>query len=99
MGRMGDAGSNGSGDIFVAFSTANANVQSVGGNVISVETMPNDKLTLIFEAATQATEEAITNVLVAAETLTGVDGYTIQRLPHAELRAILKKYGRLAAAK
>ena len=74
-------------------------MQSVGGNVISVETMPNDKLTLIFEAATQATEEAITNVLVAAETLTGVDGYTIQRLPHAELRAILKKYGRLAAAK
>jgi len=99
MGRMGDAGSNGSGDIFVAFSTANANVQSVGGNVISVETMPNDKLTLIFEAATQATEEAITNVLVAADTLTGVNGYTIQRLPHAELRAILKKYGRLTAAK
>lgn len=99
MGRMGDAGSNGSGDIFVAFSTANANVQSVGGNVISVETMPNDKLTVIFEAATQATEEAITNVLVAADTLTGVNGYTIQRLPHAELRAILKKYGRWAAAK
>ncbi len=99
MGRMGDAGSNGSGDIFVAFSTANANVQSVGGNVISVETMPNDKLTPIFEAATEATEEAITNVLVAAETMTGVNGHTIQRLPHAELQAILKKHGRLAAAK
>ncbi|MBB4633447.1 P1 family peptidase [Sphingosinicella soli] len=97
MGRMGDAGSDGSGDIFVAFSTANGNLASVGGGVISVETLSNEKLTPIFEAATQATEEAITNVLVAAETMTGANGYKVHRLPHAELRAILKKYGRLAA--
>jgi len=95
MGRVGDAGGDGSGDIFLAFSTANPDLESVPTEVSSVRMYPNEHLTPIFEAAAQATEEAITNALVSAETMTGINGYRVYRLPHDELRAILQKYGRL----
>jgi D-aminopeptidase len=94
IGRMGGTASNGSGDIFVAFSTANANVDSKPGPV-SIQMLANDQLSTIFEATAQATEEAITNALVAARTLSGANGFTVNALPHDRLRQVLKKYNRL----
>jgi D-aminopeptidase len=94
IGRMGGTASNGSGDIFVAFSTANANSDGKPGPV-SVQMLGNDQLSTIFEATAQATEEAITNALVAARTLSGANGFTVNALPHDRLREVLKKYNRL----
>lgn len=94
LGRMGSYASNGSGDIFIAFSTANSKAAYRLENR-EVTFMPNDALGPVFLAAVEATEEAIVNALVAAETMTGVDGYTVYELPHDRLQAALKKYGRL----
>ena len=92
IGRMGGTASNGSGDIFVAFSTANPAADVSG--VSNVQLLGNDQLSPIFEATVQATEEAITNTLVAAETMTGADGFRVFGLPHARLQTIMKKYNR-----
>ena len=94
LGRMGSYASNGSGDIFIAFSTANSRAAYRLENQ-TVEFVPNDSMGPIFLAAVEATEEAIVNALVAAETMTGVNGYTVHALPHDRLRAALKKHGRL----
>jgi L-aminopeptidase/D-esterase-like protein len=94
LGRMGSYASNGSGDIFIAFSTANSKAAYRLENQ-KVEFVPNDALGPIFLAAVEATEEAIVNALVAAETMTGINGYTVHELPHDRLQAALKKYGRL----
>ena len=95
IGRMGGTASNGSGDIFVAFSTANPAADKPG--VADIQMLGNAQLTPLFEAAVQATEEAITNTSVAAETMTGVDGYRV-RTPAARLQAVMQKYNRLAKA-
>jgi L-aminopeptidase/D-esterase-like protein len=92
IGRMGGTATNGSGDIFVAFSTANAGADA---GLATVRMLGNDRLTPLFEATVQATEEAITNTLVAAETMTGANGYRVYAIPHDRLRAILRKYNRL----
>lgn len=94
LGRMGSYASNSSGDIFIAFSTANPKAAYRTKNQ-TVEFIPNDAMGPIFLAAVEATEEAIVNALIAAETMTGVDGYTVYALPHDRLQAALKKYGRL----
>ena len=94
IGRMGGTASNGSGDIFVAFSTANPGADGKAQRV-RVEMLGNDQLSSIFEATTQATEEAITNALVAARTLIGTNGFTVNALPQDRLREVLKKYNRL----
>lgn len=94
IGRMGGTATNGSGDIFVAFSTANASADIAG--VANVQMLGNVQLTPLFEATVQATEEAITNTLVAAETMTGADGFRVFAVPHARLQAIMQKYNRLA---
>ena len=94
IGRMGGTASNGSGDIFVAFSTANASAEQSG--VADIQMLGNAQLTPLFEATVQATEEAITNTLVAAETMTGADGYRVFALPHARLQSVMQKYNRLA---
>lgn len=96
MGRLGDIGGEGSGDIFIAFSTAHETLRSEQDELIPLRAFPNAQLTPVFEAAVQATEEAIVNAMVAAETMTGADGFRVEALPHDELRAILAKYGRLA---
>ena len=95
LARMGSTSGNGSGDIFIAFSTANASVGR-GRDPNSVTMLPNGRLNPIFEATVQATEEAIVNALVAAETMTGADNHKVSGLPHDQLREILKKYNRLA---
>jgi D-aminopeptidase len=92
LGRTGASSGNGSGDLFVAFSTANPG--AVKGAVATVAMMANAAMDPVFDATVQATEEAIVNALVAAETMEGRDGHRILALPHAMLREALKKYGR-----
>lgn len=94
IGRTGGLGSNGSGDIFVAFSTANPGA-SAGPGLVKVDMLPNDGINPLFAATVQATEEAIVNAMVAAETMEGINGNVVHAIPHDRLREILKKYGRL----
>ena len=94
VARTGSSSGNGSGDIFIAFSTANPHAAKQTGPV-QLTMLPNDLLNPIFEATVQATEEAIINALVAAETMTGVDGHKVVALPHERLKQVMKKYNRL----
>jgi len=94
VGRLGGLGGNPSGDIFVAFSTANPGAAKPDANV-GVTMVPNERITPLFEATVQATEEAIVNAMVAAETMTGVNGLRVYALPHERLRTALRKYNRL----
>jgi D-aminopeptidase len=98
LARTGATSGNGSGDIFIAFSTANAEAGRVEG-LVSLEMLPNDRMNPLFDATVQATEEAIINALVAAQTMTGINGTTIAALPHERLREVLKKYNRLEERK
>ncbi|HLW81603.1 MAG TPA: P1 family peptidase [Candidatus Acidoferrales bacterium] len=95
LGRLGSISSDGSGDIFIAFSTANAGA-GLAEKPARVTMMPNDHMDPLFEATVQATEEAVVNAMVAAKTMTGIDGHTVEALPHRRLREVLKKYNRLA---
>jgi L-aminopeptidase/D-esterase-like protein len=95
LGRDGSYSGDGSGDIFVAFSTANPGAASSHG-VRDLKMLPNDSLDPLFLATVQATEEAVVNAMVAAETMTGIDDHTVIALPHDRLREVLKKYNRLA---
>jgi D-aminopeptidase len=95
IARLGGTASNGSGDIFLAFSTANPGAAAETG-ATPLTWLPNGDLTPYFDATVEATEEAIVNALVAATTMTGIDGHTAHALPHDQLRALLAKYGRLA---
>jgi L-aminopeptidase/D-esterase-like protein len=94
ISRLGGYGSNGSGDIFIAFSTANAGAaHREKGQVI--EMIPNDKMSGLFEATAQATEESILNALVAAETMVGKNNTTVYELPKEKVIELLKQYGRI----
>ena len=95
IGVMGGRGENSSGDIFIAFSTANAAEASKDTGVANLAMLPNDRINPLFWAAVHATEEAIVNALVAAETMKGINGNTAYGLPHERLRDVLKKYNRL----
>jgi D-aminopeptidase len=94
LGRLGSISGNGSGDIFIAFSTANSGAASPD-HVVDLKMLPNDRIEPIFAATVQATEEAVVNAMIAAETMTGIDNHRAIALPHDELRAVLKKYNRL----
>lgn len=94
LGRMGSVSSNSSGDIFVAFTTANQEAAQ-GGGLSRLTTIPNRAVTPLFRATIQATEEAVVNALVAAETMTGADSLTVPALPHDRLQRVLRKYNRL----
>jgi D-aminopeptidase len=95
LGRDGSFSGDGSGDIFIAFSTANAGAASPKG-IHNLKMLPNDQLDPLFLATVQATEEAVINAMVAAETMTGINDRTVIALPHDRLREALKKYNRLA---
>jgi len=95
IGRQGGFGGNSSGDIFMAFSTANARAWFGDQPVKDVKMLPNDLITPLFQATAQATEAAITNALLAAETMTGADDLRIYALPVDRMLAAMKKYGRL----
>ena len=99
LGRLGSYSGNSSGDLIVAFSTAPAEVNHEDqANPSPLAPVANANIDPLFEAAAQATEEAIVNALVAARTMTGFHGRRVFALPHDELRAILKRYNRLEAA-
>src|SRR5215208_6792149 len=94
VARNGGIGGNSSGDIFIAFSTANSGAAKNAGTV-GLQMLPNDLIHPLFAATVQATEEAIINAMVAAETMTGVNGNTVYAIPHDRLREVMKKYNRL----
>ncbi len=94
IGRTGGMGENSSGDLMLAFSTANPGAVSAN-RIATVQMVPNDELNPLFEAVEEATEEAIVNALVAAKTMTGANNITVEALPHDKLQQILKKYNRL----
>jgi L-aminopeptidase/D-esterase-like protein len=95
IARTGGMAGNGSGDIFIAFSTANPGTARPAARLSHVDMLPNNQITPLFEATALATEEAIINALVAAETMKGVDGHTVYALPQKELKEVLRKYQRL----
>jgi L-aminopeptidase/D-esterase-like protein len=92
--RTGAIGGNGSGDIFIAFSTANKNAFSTT-TAQQITTLPNDQMDFLFEATIQATEEAIINALFAGKTLVGINGNTMHGLPKEKVVSIMKKYNRI----
>ncbi len=94
LGRDGSISGNGSGDIFIAFSTANPGAAKPTG-ISSPSMLPNDRMNPLFEATVQTVEEAIVNSMVAAETMKGANDRVVRALPHEELRRVLKKYNRL----
>jgi D-aminopeptidase len=98
VGRAGGLGENGSGDIFLAFSTANAGLHArrEPGQPLVMELLPNDEMTPLFEAVADATEEAILNALCAATTMAGFDGQVAPALPLGRVRGIVRGYGELA---
>jgi D-aminopeptidase len=98
LARTGSTAGNGSGDLFLAFSTANTGAGKKEGTV-AVTMLPNERMNPLFESTVQATEEAIVNALVAAETMTGRDDHKVIALPHDRLREVLKKYNRLGTTK
>ena len=94
LGRNGSIAGNGSGDIFIAFSTANLGANDVG-RVATLQMLPNDSLDPVFGATVQATEEAVVNAMIAAVDMTGVDDHHVSALSHTKLREVLRKYNRL----
>jgi L-aminopeptidase/D-esterase-like protein len=94
IGRMGGIGGNSSGDIFIAFSTANPGADRAD-SLVTLQAIPNETINPVFEATVDATAEAILNAMLAAETMTGADGRRVHALPHDRLLAVLKKYGRV----
>ena len=95
LGRTGSVAGNGSGDIFIAFSTANAAAATESRKVVPVEMLPNDQMGPLFEATVGATEEAILNALVAGRTMTGRGGNTVLGMPLQRVREILKRHDML----
>lgn len=94
VARTGSTSGNGSGDIFIAFSTANPEAARNTGT-IQLTMLPNDRMNPLFEATVQATEEAIVNALIAAETMTGVDNHKVIAISHDRLKQVMRKYNRL----
>ena len=93
LARTGSISGNGSGDIFIAFSTANPHAyDEPGPNTVLV--VSNERMNPLFDATVEATEEAIVNAMVAAKTMTGIDNHTVIGLPHDELQKALKQYNR-----
>ena len=99
VARTGGLGAPTSGDIFLAFATGNrgmpASEDRASAGPLTLRALPDPALDALFEATVEATEEAIANALVAAETMTGRDGHTAYRLPHDRLVGVMRQYGRL----
>jgi len=95
IGREGGFGGNSSGDIFIAFSTANPRAWFNDQPVTDVKMLPNDRISPLFQATAQATEAAITNALLGAETMTGANDLRVYAMPVDRMLSAMKKYGRL----
>ncbi len=96
LARTGTISGNGSGDLFIAFSTANPNVANAEQVTHDVQTIPNDLMDPLFTGVVQATEEAVVNALIDNHSMTGRDNHRVDALPPDRLRALLRKYNRLA---
>jgi D-aminopeptidase len=94
VGNVGGRGENGSGDIFIAFSTANQSAFQ-RQNFTKLDQLPNDLINPLFEATVQAVEEAIINAMIAADTMEGINGNKAYALPHQTVIDLLKKYNRI----
>jgi len=94
LGRLGSYSGDGSGDIFIAFSTANPGAWG-GGKVKPLTMLPNDDMNPVFLATVQSVEEAVVNALIAAKTMKGINDFEVRAIPHAELQQVLRKYNRL----
>jgi len=94
VGRTGGTGGNGSGDIFVAFSTANPGA-AVPADSARLTMVSNSAISSLFSATVQATEEAILNAMLGADTMTGANNLRVNALPADRLMAVLRKYGRV----
>jgi D-aminopeptidase len=94
LARTGSASGNGSGDIFISFSTGNVIPVEVEQSVFQVSYLSIRRIDPIFEAVVEATEEAVLNALMKAETMTGINGNTFYALPYDRLLEVLEKYGR-----
>jgi L-aminopeptidase/D-esterase-like protein len=98
LGRLGSYAGDGSGDIFIAFSTAKTS--SIAGSAAQqVRMQPNDQLDPIFLATVQAVEEAVVNAMIAAKDMSGVDNHFVRAIPHDALKSVLRKYNRLETKK
>jgi D-aminopeptidase len=94
LARTGTVSGNGSGDLFIAFSTANPGAENAEPITHSVETIPNDRMDPLFAATVQATEEAVVNALIDNHDMTGRDNHRVEALSHDRVRELLKKYNR-----
>src|SRR5271165_606397 len=94
LGRLGSYSGDGSGDIFIAFSTANSGAWG-GGKVKQVNMLPNDDMNPLFIATVQSVEEAVVNAMIAAKTMKGINDFEVRAIPHADLQQVLRKYNRL----
>ncbi len=92
LARTGTISGNGSGDLFIAFSTANPNVVNPDQITHDVQTIPNDLMDPIFDGVVQASEEAVVNALVDNHSMTGRDNHRVEALPHDRLREIMKRF-------
>jgi len=97
VGRMGGIAGAGSGDLFIAFSTGPTGTPDSTG-VARVAMLSDDVIDPVYEAAVQATEEAIINAMLAARTMTGANWYRVEALPHEEVREVLARHGRLVGS-
>lgn len=95
IGRSGSIAGHGSGDIFLAFSTANAHAHASSEALAQARFLPDDRMNPMFDAVIHCVDEAVLNAMVANETMTGADDHTIEALPHEDVREILNAYGRL----
>jgi L-aminopeptidase/D-esterase-like protein len=96
LGRNGSIASNGSGDIFIAFSTAHGDIGTEEGGLFDLKMLGNSDLNPLFRATVEASEEAVINAMVAAETMVGRNGTKVYAIPHDRLQEALRKYNRLA---
>jgi L-aminopeptidase/D-esterase-like protein len=92
IGRLGGLASNGSGDIFIAFTTANRAAVAQASGTASLTMLPNDRIDALFEATVQATEEAIINAMIAADDIVGINDLRVPALPEAKLKELMQKY-------
>jgi L-aminopeptidase/D-esterase-like protein len=91
LARTGTVSGNGSGDLFIAFSTANPNVTNPDQVTHTVQTVPNDLMDPLFTGVVQATEEAVVNALVDNDSMTGRDNHHVEALPHDRLRELMTR--------
>lgn len=94
LGRMGSYSGDGSGDIFITFSTANPGTWGSSGTK-PITMLPNDDMNPLFLATVQSVEEAVVNAMIAAKTMKGINDFEVRAIPHGELQQVLKKYNRL----